>query len=83
MEPGAVVVLERLWHERGINAVLDGHLFDRQPERHHIVRHGQSIGIAKIDLVLARSYLVVRILHRDPQLLKSVDGGAPVLLGYI
>ena len=66
LEKRHVGVHSRAWvfgewfrHESGVNALLDGNLFDNGSEGHDVIGHGQSVGIAKIDLVLTRTTLVV------------------------
>ena len=63
----ARAVPERLGHERGVRAVRDRDLFDHVPERHDVVGHRQRVGVAQVDLLLARRDLVVAELDRDAE----------------
>ena len=83
MHPGTVVSLEGLGHEGGVDAVLQRHLFDCEPESHDVVGHRQGIGVADDDLVLAGGHLVVGVLDRDSHQLEGIDGLAPILLGRV
>ncbi len=74
---GAVLPRQRLRHEGGVDAVLEGDLLDDQPVGHHVVRRGQGIGVAEVDLMLGRGHLVVGKLHPHPQLLHGEDRLAP------
>ncbi len=67
---------ERLGHERRPHSVAQRDLFDDVAEGHHVVGHRQRIGVAQVDLLLARRTLVVAELHRDAHLLERVDGVA-------
>ena len=67
---------ERLGHERGPHALSERDLFDQVAERHHVIGHRQRIGVAQVDLLLARSSLMVAELHRDTHLLKGIDSVA-------
>ncbi len=80
---GPVVILERLRHESGVYAMLEGDLLHGQPGGHDRVGHGQRIGVAGDDLVLAGSDLVMRVLDGDAHLLESVDRVPPVVLGDV
>ncbi len=44
------------------------------PEGHHVVGHGERVGVAQVDLLLAGRTLVVAELHRDTHLFQRVDG---------
>ena len=67
---------ERLGHERGPHAFSECDLFHQVAERHHVIGHRQRVGVAQVDLLLARSSLMVAELHRDAHLLKGIDGVA-------
>jgi hypothetical protein len=56
---------KRLGHERGSHPVTDGDLLDHVAKRHHVVGHRQRVGVAQVDLLLARRALVVAELDRD------------------
>ena len=68
------LVAERLRHERRVNALLQRNLLDDEPHRHQVVCRRQSIGIAQIDLLLARRDLMVTELDADPHPLEHRDG---------
>ena len=70
------VLGERLRHERSAHAVAERDLLDHVPERHHVVGHRQRVGVAQVDLLLARRAFVVAELDRDTHLLQRVDGVA-------
>ena len=58
---------------------MPGHLLDDVAEAHHVIRHGEGIGKAQINLLLARRGLMVRELHGDAHTLQGADGiGAEV-----
>ena len=69
--------LHRLGHERGVQAVRGGHLADDEPERHHAVGHREGVGVAEVDLLLARGVLVEAVLDGDPHRLQRADGLLP------
>src|SRR3954452_19838635 len=70
----AVLAEQRLGHERRMPAVLHRVLLDRDAVRHAVVGHLQRLGVAHVDLVLARPDLVVRVLDVDAQLLEREHG---------
>jgi hypothetical protein len=74
------VLGERLGHERGVHALLDRHFLDHQAERHDVVRRGQRVGVAQVDLLLPGRALVVAVLHRDAHRLQHLDRGAPEIV---
>ena len=53
--------------------MLHGDLPHDEAERHHVVGHRQRVGVAQVDLVLARAVLVERVLDRDAHRLERVD----------
>ena len=73
---GAGVLGERLGHEGGVDALLERDLLDDRAEGHDVVGGGQGVGVAQVDLVLARGALVVAELHRDAHRLEHGDRGA-------
>ena len=81
MHARAKLVGEGLGHEGSQAAFLEGHLLHDGAEGHDVVRHGQGVGEAQVDLVLARATLVVGELHRDPHLLEHEDGVAAEVVG--
>ena len=50
-----------------------GDLAHDQPERHHAVGHRQRVGVAQVDLLLARRVLVEAVLDRDAHRLERAD----------
>ena len=76
----AGTVPERLGHERRVRAVRDRDLLDHVPERHDVVGHRQRVGVAQVDLLLARRDLVVAELDRDAEPFERADGGAPEIV---
>ena len=77
VHPGARPLGERLGHEGGVDALGQRDLLDHHPEGHDVVGRGQRVGVAQVDLLLARAALVVGELHRDAHLLQHGDGLAP------
>ena len=69
----ALEPLERFGHERRVDAVAGGDLADREPERHHRVGHREGVGVAQVDLLLARCVLVEAVLDRDAHGLERAD----------
>ena len=65
--------LDRLGHERGVHAELVGDLLHDQAERHDVVGHRERVGVAQVDLVLARAVLVEAVLDRDAHRLERDD----------
>ena len=58
-------------HEAGEDALLTGHLFDHQAHGHDGVGHGEGVGVAQVDLVLAGGVLVLGVFNRDAHLLEG------------
>ena len=79
----AVVLLEWFRHERRVDAVLEGDLFDRQARGHDGVGHRQRIGISGDDLMLAGCHFVMGVLDRDAHLLERIDRVSPVVLRHV
>ena len=50
-----------------------GDLAHDEPERHHAVGHRQRVGVAQVDLLLARGVLVEAVLDRDAHRLERAD----------
>ena len=61
---------QRLGHEGGEDALLARHLLDHHAGRHHGVGHGEGVGVAQVDLVLAARVLVLGVLDGDAHLLE-------------
>ena len=83
MQSRAIVRFERLRHEGGVDVVLHCNFLHGEPGRHEVVRHGQCVGVAQVELVLARRHFVVRRAHRDAEPLQCKDRGSPVLVGDV
>ena len=79
--PRARVVGEGLGHERGVDALLDRDLLDHGAEGHDVVGRLQRVGVAQVDLVLARAVLVVAEFHGDAHGLEHGHRGAAEVLG--
>ena len=73
VHPGAEVARERLGHERRVHAVVGGDLLHHVAERDHVVGHRERVAVAQVDLVLARSELVMAVLDGDPHRLERHD----------
>ncbi|MPM45438.1 hypothetical protein SDC9_92125 [bioreactor metagenome] len=71
----ARLVGERLGHERRPYALAHRDLLHHHPEGHDVVGHRQGVGVAQVDLLLARPRLVVGELDRDAHLLEHGDRG--------
>ena len=56
-----------------MHALRRGDLADDEAERHHAVGHRQRVGVAQVDLLLARSVLVEAVLDRDAHRLERAD----------
>ena len=74
---------ERLGHERGVHAVLLGDLLHDEPHRHHRVGHRQRVGVAQVDLVLARRVLVLAVLDRDAHVLEGEHRALAQVAGQV
>ena len=70
---GTERALDRLGHERGVHAELGGDLLHDLAERHDVVGHRERVGVAQVDLVLARAELVEAVLDRDAHRLERDD----------
>ena len=73
----AVLAEQGLGHEGRVKAVLHRVFLDRDPVGHAVVGHLQRVGVAHVDLVLARADLVVGVLGMDPELLEREHRLAP------
>ena len=67
---------------------LVGNLFDHQAVGHDLVGHGQSIGIAHIDFMLADGHLMMGFIDADAHFFQSQDGlvsefGSGIAQGHI
>ena len=58
-------------------------LLDHQPDRHHGVGHGQGVGVAQVDLVLAGGVLVLGVLDGDAHLLQGEHGPLAQVAGQV
>ncbi len=72
---------EGLRHERRVDALLDGDLFDDRAERHDVVGGRERIGIAQVDLVLPRARLVVAELDGDAEVFEHAHRPATEVVG--
>ena len=70
---------DRLRHERRVDAELVRDLLHRQAVGHHVVGHRQRVGVAQVDLVLARRDLVVHVLDRDAHRLEVLHRALAVV----
>ena len=52
-------------------------------ERHHVVGHRERVGVAEVDLVLARPELVEAVLDRDAHRLERDDRLTPQLAHHV
>ncbi len=74
VHPRSLDPVQGLWHERGVDATLHCDLLYSQAERHDGISHCQSVGVLQVDLVLAGSILVERVLDRNGECLEHVEG---------
>ena len=70
----AVLAVDGLWHEGGVDAVVGCHLLHDEAGDHHPVGHGERVVVMGVDLVLGGGHLVVRGLHGDAELVEDADG---------
>jgi hypothetical protein len=70
---------ERLGHEAGRHAGLAGHLLHHVANRHHGVGHREGVGVAQVDLVLARRVFVLGVLDADAHLFERQHGATSQL----
>jgi hypothetical protein len=73
----AGVVGEGLGHEGGPHALLHRHFLHHQAERHDVVGRGQGVGVAQVNLLLARRTFVVAVLHADAHRFEHRDRHPP------
>ena len=76
----AVDAVDRLGHERRVQAVLDRDVLHHEPERADVVGRRQHIVVAEVDLVLARARLRGAPLRREspsPRARARSRGGRP------
>ena len=83
VHPGAVDPVDRLGHERRVQAVLLGDRLERELERDRVVGGRQRVAVLEVDLVLAGRDLVVGGLDPDPERLEGVDHVLADLLGEV
>ncbi len=69
----AGVLGEDLGHEGRVDTLLERDLLDHRAEGHDVVRGGERVGVAQVDLVLPRCALVVAELHGDADRLEHRD----------
>ena len=77
VHPAARLVAERLGHEGRVDALAERDLLDDVPGGEDVVGGRQRVGVAQVDLLLARGDLVVGVLHRDAHRLEHGDRLAP------
>jgi hypothetical protein len=83
VHPAAVDPLDRLGHERGEEAVAVGDVPDHELESGQVVRGGEHVGVAEIDLVLAGRHFVMGGLDLEPHLEQLLDDDAADLLAPV
>jgi hypothetical protein len=64
-------------------ALLEGRLPHHEPERHDAVGHRERVGVAQVDLVLARRVLVEAVLDGDAHRLECLDGALAQRAGHV
>ena len=75
------VLRERLRHEGGVNALLHRYFLDHRAEGHDVVRSGQRICIAQVNLVLTRASFVVAEFDRDSDVFEHAHGATTEVVG--
>ena len=60
-----------------------GDLLHHQPDGHDGVGHGEGVGVAQVDLVLARGVLVLGVLDGDAHLLEGEHGALAQVAGHV
>ena len=83
VHPGAVDPVDRLGHERRVEAVLLGDRLERELERDRVVGGRERVAVLEVDLVLPDRDLVVGGLDPDPERLEGVDHVLADLLGEV
>ena len=83
VHPGAVDPVDRLGHERRVQAVLLGDRLEGELEGHRVVGRLEGVGVLEVDLVLAGGDLVVGRLDPDPERLEGVHHVLADLLGEV
>ena len=83
VHPGAVDPVDRLGHERRVQAVLLGDRLERELERDRVVGGRERVAVLEVDLVLPDRDLVVGRLDPDPERLEGVDHVLADLLGEV
>ena len=79
----AVDAVDRLGHERRVQAVLLGDRLQRELEGDRVVGGLERVGVLEVDLVLAGGDLVVGGLDADAERLEGVDHVLADLLGEV
>ena len=62
---------ERFGHEARKDPRLTGELLNNVAYRHHRVGHGEGVGVAQVDLVLARRVFVLGVFDADAHLFED------------
>ena len=73
VHPRAERARDRLGHERRVHAEVRRDLLHDEAEGHDVVGHAQRVGVAQVDLVLARAVLVEAVLDGDAHRLEHED----------
>ena len=83
VHPAAVQTLNRLGHERRQEAVPVGDVAHDELEGGQVVGRDQGVGVAQVDLVLARGHLVVGRLDLEAHCLHLLDDHPADLLALV
>ena len=83
MHPRALDARQWLRHEGGEDTLLARHLLDHHAGGHDGVGHGERVGVAQVDFVLATGVLVLGVLHGDAHLLEHEHGAPTEVAGQI
>ncbi len=83
MHAAAVLAVDRLRHERRVDALLARYLLDEELGHDRIVGHRQSVGVFEVEFVLAGRYLVVRVLDGNVNRMEREDRLLPEVLAEV
>ncbi len=81
--PEPLIPIDRLGHERRVQAVLLGDRLERELEGDRVVGGPQRVAVLEVDLVLAGRDLVVGRLDPDAERLEGVDHVLADFLGEV
>src|SRR5512139_2336118 len=83
MHATSVLTEDGFGHKGCVNAMLQGDLLHDEAISHGVICHGQSIGVAKINLMLTGCHFMMAVFHMNPHVFQREDGLAPKFSGHI